>query len=227
MQAIFSIIIQTSPQSFMPQQAFFGLAKDARACEHGGMQVIIHSSASASDNGFQILDTDWYGHSVQPPLLFRFEKTAEGLLFRAKRNAPALVHPKSECGCFIEGLWEYDTAEFFLSAYTCDRYLEFNLNPVGAWWCRVFGKARVAHADFAGFRPAVRAKGACTPTGWESEALLPHAALAELGINPATCRLATTAVLQSPDSLYLTTAAVRAGEPDFHRPATWEPAFHA
>lgn len=191
------------------------------------MQVIIHSSAAASDSDFQILDTDWYNHAVQPPLLFRFEKTGEGLLFRVRRNAPALVHPQSECGRFIEGLWEYDTAEFFLSNRTCDRYLEFNLNPAGAWWCRVFRAARIADADFADFRPAVRIMGTCTPGGWESEALLTHAALAELGIDLATCRLATTAMLQSPDSLYLTTAAIRAGEPDFHRPATWDPAFHA
>ncbi len=192
------------------------------------MQAIIHSSAAASDSDFQILDTDWYDHAVQPPFLFRFEKTAAGLLFRAKRNTPALVHPKSECGLFIEGLWEYDTAEFFLSTYACDRYLEFNLNPAGAWWCRVFGAARVEHADFPDFRPAVQIKGTCTPAGWESEALLPNAALAKLGIALETCRLATCAMLHnSSDRLYLSTAATRSGQPDFHRPATWETAIHA
>lgn len=192
------------------------------------MQATIHSSAAASDSDFQILDTDWYDHAVQPPLLFRFEKTEAGLLFRAKRKAPALVHPKSECGRFIEGLWEYDTAEFFLSTYACDRYLEFNLNPVGAWWCRVFSAARVEHADFPDFRPAVQVKATCTTAGWESEALLPHAALAKLGIALETCRLATCAMLHnSSDMLYLSTAASRSGQPDFHRPATWETALHA
>jgi len=192
------------------------------------VQAIIHSSAAASNSDFQILDADWYDHAVQPPLLFRFEKKAEGLLFRAKRNAPALVHPLSACGRFIEGLWEYDTAEFFLSTYACNRYLEFNLNPVGAWWCRVFSAARVAHADFPDFRPAVQVKGNSTPAGWECEALLPRADLAKLEIDLETCRLATCAMLHnSTDRLYLTTAAMRSGQPNFHCPTAWETAIHA
>lgn len=186
------------------------------------MQVIIHTSVAKSDKDFQTLGVEWDGNAVQPPFLFRFEKRAEGLAFLAKRYAPALVHPEAECGQFHEDLWMYDTAEFFLSTLACDRYLEFNLNPTGAWWCRVFGAARIPHEEFVDFHPAVQAKGVCSSAAWECEALLPYAALAELGMDLENCRLAATAILQSPEQIFLTTALDISGEPDFHRPTAWE-----
>ena len=44
---------------------------------------------------------------------------------------------------------------------------------------------------------------------------------AALGITPENCRLAATAILNSPDYVFLTTAEDTKGEPDFHRPHAW------
>lgn len=186
------------------------------------MQVIIHRKSDAEISGFQVLDTEWYGQKLIPPFLFRFEQSDEGLIFRARRAAAASVHPQAGCGQFHEDLWKYDTAEFFFAAADGSKYLEFNLNPVGAWWCRVFSAPRVPHADFADFCPSVRAGGINACRSWECEACLPNEALAALGIDLNDCRLAATAILGSPEQLFLTTATDISGEPDFHRPQAWE-----
>ena len=188
------------------------------------MQVAIHTTAT--DSVFQALTHEWYGHAVEPAFFYRFELTEQGLKFYAGRQASATVHPDAKEGEFHENLWQYDTAEFFIATPDCSRYLEFNLNPTGAWWCRVFRAPRVADEAFEGFLPAVTAKGKVTPQGWACEALLPAAALEELGISPRCCRLAATAILQTPDQIFLTTGDT-SGEPDFHRPSGWKTAVLA
>lgn len=188
------------------------------------MQAVIHTSVSNTD--FQALTHEWYGHAVEPAFFYRFELTEAGLKFYAGRQAPATVHPEAAEGGFHENLWQYDTAEFFICKPDGSRYLEFNLNPAGAWWCRVFRAPRVGDEAFEGFQPAVAAKGKSTPQGWACEALIPAAALEELGISPSDCRLAATAILGTPEQIFLTTGDT-AGEPDFHRPNGWEPAVLA
>lgn len=186
------------------------------------MQVIIHTIASNCT--YQALTHEWYGRAVAPAFFFRFDRTEGGLKFSAGRQAPANVHPDAKEGGFHENLWQYDTAEFFLSTPDGSRYLEFNLNPTGAWWCRVFRAPRVGDEAFEGFQPAVVAKGQSTAQGWACEALLPAAALEDLGISLESCRLAATAILESPDQIFLTTGDT-SGEPDFHRPTGWEEAL--
>ena len=173
----------------------------------------------------QQLSHEWEGHAVTPPAEFRFSLTAEGLVFCARRQAAAQVHPQGKCGCFQEELWKYDAAEFFISTADGERYLEFNLSPNGAWWAHVFSAPRVSAVGFESYIPAgICATGKCGAEGWAAEALVPHGVLQELGIDPATCRLAACAILESPQQIFLTTALPCNTQPDFHRPDLWESA---
>ena len=167
---------------------------------------------------------EWYGQAIEPPYEYSFSHTAEGLVFCARRAAAAMVHPQGKCGQFQAELWRYDAAEFFITSPGGERYMEFNLSPNGAWWAAVFSAPRVVDAPFADWRPIVTATGEATADGWQCQALISAESLKEVGINPANCKLAACAILNSPQQVFLTTALPCDTQPDFHRPDLWEPA---
>lgn len=184
------------------------------------MQIII-SREKAQE---QQLCKEWYGNCMEPPYRFSMQLTAEGLVFRAARAAAASVHPEAREGEFREELWKYDAAEFFISTPSGDQYMEFNLSPNGAWWASVFCAPRVVAAGYENWRPQVTASGNSTDEGWACEALIPRAALEQVGIEPANCKLAVCAILSSPQQVFLTSALPCDTQPDFHRPDLWEQA---
>lgn len=186
------------------------------------MQCII---ASQEEAGWQTLSHEWYGYAVTPAFRFRFILTPEGLQFHAARKAAALAHPDARPGSFHAGLWQYDTAEFFISTPDATRYLEFNLNPRGAWWACVFDAPRQPSAALTGWRPQARTQGNATEQGWECRAIVPWEDWNSIGINPRQCRLAACAILESPRQIFLTTAEGCCGNPDFHLPLFWPEAL--
>lgn len=167
----------------------------------------------------QLIEKDWYGAPVAPPLAYSFALSRDELIFKASRQAPARIHPEAQPGRFQPELWRYDTAEFFIAAAEGGRYLEFNLCPNGAWWACAFDAARQAAAEPP--PSGVSAAGQCSAEGWSCEAHLPLSELKRLGIDPSRCRLVATAILNTPEQIFLTTADSSDGEPDFHRPDTW------
>ncbi len=181
------------------------------------MDVILHTSGDAP---WQQLNAEWFGHPVIPPFEFRFHLAADALVFSARRAAPALLHPESQEGRFQELLWKYDTAEFFVATPEADRYVEFNISPNGAWWAAAFTAPRVVNPNMPAVPTGVVTSGHATPTGWACEARLPLAWLRAMGVIPGTtpCRLAATAILNSPRQVFLTTATNTSGRPDFHHP---------
>ena len=185
------------------------------------MQIII-SREKAQE---QQLCKEWYGNSMEPPYCFSMQLTDEGLIFRAARAAAASVHPVARPGEFREELWKYDAAEFFITTPSGDKYMEFNLSPNGAWWASVFSAPRVVAAGYENWRPQVQASGQSTEEGWECAALIPTAALEQVGITPADCKLAVCAILSSPQQVFLTSALPCDTQPDFHRPDLWEKAL--
>lgn len=187
-----------------------------------GMISIIQATAHATP---QLVERDWYGARVDPPLAYSFSVTADALIFKASRQAPALIHPEAQPGCFQPELWRYDTAEFFIAAAAGRRYLEFNLCPNGAWWACAFDAARQAAAEPP--PSGVTAAGQCGAAGWSCEAQIPLSELRRLGIDPGNCRLVASAILNTPEQIFLTTADDTVGEPDFHRPDTWPAAAGA
>lgn len=189
-----------------------------RACYDAAMQSIIHRHSTAP--AMQELTREWYGSAVAAPVRYSFRTDGTSLIFRAEQNAPVLLPPYAEPGVFTEKLWMYDLAEFFIASADGSRYLEFNLCPNGAWWACAFSAPRVAMENAPAMQ-GITAQGSVTPGGWSAEAALPLSLLAELGLSVENCRLAATAVLNSPNYLYLTTAEDLSGEPDFHRPHAW------
>ena len=185
------------------------------------MQIII-SREKAQE---QQLCKEWYGNSMEPPYSFSMQLTAGGRVFRAARAAAASVHPEAREGEFREELWKYDAAEFFISTPSGDQYMEFNLSPNGAWWAAVFCAPRQVAPGYEGWIPAgVQATGSSNSEGWSCRALIPTAALEQVGISPADCKLAAAAILKSPEQVFLTTALPCNTQPDFHRPDLWEKA---
>lgn len=115
----------------------------------------------------------------------------------------------------------YDVAEFFIAATEGTPYLEVNLCPNGAWWACWFSETRVANPD--AIAPAgVQASGTLAADGWECSIRIPVAELQKHGVSIENCRLAATAILDTPQQIFLTTAPDLFGEPDFHRPHSWE-----
>ena len=184
------------------------------------MQTII-SPADAPKT--QRIEQEWYGKAIEPPYVYCFTLSADGLEFCAARKAPALIHPDGQCGAFQAELWRYDAAEFFISTPDGGRYMEFNLSPNGAWWAAVFSGPRQITPGFENWQPGgVMATGESNGDSWQCRALIPHAVLQEAGIDPRDCRLTAAAILNSPEQVFLTTALPCDTQPDFHRPDLWE-----
>lgn len=172
----------------------------------------------------QQLDCEWFGNPIAPAIEYSFTTDGEHLIFRASQAAAVHAHPDGKSGEFREELWKYDTAEFFIATESGFPYVEINIAPNGAWWASAFNAPRVPLSpapDWAG----VEASGVVTEQGWQCSISIPLHLLAELGIRPENCRLAATAILNSPDYIFLTTAEDTSGEPDFHRPRSWPPAM--
>lgn len=170
------------------------------------------------------LRREWYGTELPEPVRYGFRVVEGKLVYTASQRRAVKLHPSAQPGEFVEGLWEYDTAEFFVANAEGTRYMEFNLAPNGAWWACVFTEPRVRDLSVPPL-PSVATRGVIALDGsWECRAELPLAYLEAIGIAPANCRLAAAAIQNSPDYLYLTTSSDLHGEPDFHRPWSWAPA---
>lgn len=169
---------------------------------------------------YQQLSHEWFGSAVPTPVEFAFSTDGEYLIFRAKQAEAAHPHPEAGCGEFREELWRYDTAEFFIAAAAGAPYMEINLSPKGAWWACAFSAPRVA-AQPPVVPAGVVTDGHCDENGWACRIRIPLKELEKMGIDPKNCRLAATAILNTPNDVYLTTADDVSGNPDFHRPHAW------
>lgn len=185
------------------------------------MQSIICTAPAALS---QQLNHEWYGNEVNPPVEYSFTTDGRYLIFRASQPAPVVPHPEAKSGEFREELWKYDTAEFFIATESGSPYVEVNVSPSGAWWARAFRAPRVASEQALNLA-GIEATGVVTEQGWQCSIRIPLSNLAELGIRPDNCRLAATAILNSPEYIFLTSAEDTSGEPDFHRPHAWPEAI--
>ncbi len=168
----------------------------------------------------QQLGHEWYGAAMEPALEFGFAIVGDELIFRASRQAPALVHPAAREGQFQAELWRYDVAEFFLARADGSRYLEFNLSPNGAWWLEVFSGPRQLDGS-ASRECSVPCHADYTTSSWQAEARLPLSYLVSLGLDPRESRLVCCSILSSPTQQFLTTSEDVSGDPDFHRVTSW------
>lgn len=154
------------------------------------------------------------------------EKTEPHLTFRFRAALPFDALPDTQCGVFTSNLWQRDCAEFFLCNPATGRYVEFNLNPHGAWWSASFNAPRAhrrdepfqdAHCSAASFTDNQSNDSAET---WSATISIPLKALEtvlETSIVNLTANV--TAILSTPNQIFLTAAPLGGEEPDFHRSA--------
>jgi len=182
------------------------------------MHILLASCAESQV--FQKIDHDWFGSSLAQPYQFALSIDSQYLNYRARRQKKAQSHPEAQAGQFQENLWMYDAAEMFIANSDLSRYLEINLSPNGAWWTCCFSAPRV---NEEGILPAqgVLTESNISDNGWEACIRIPLTYLRELGLEPSKCRIAACAILNSPEQIFLTTAANIQDAPDFHQPENW------
>lgn len=152
------------------------------------------------------------------------------LTFRFRATHPFTASPNSRCGIFTPNLWLHDCGEFFLSNPSTGRYLEVNLNPHGAWWAASFNAPRQKHRDepFDNAHCSAASisdmeRDSLAPT-WSAAISIPLDAL-ETVLETAIVNLTAnvTAILATPNQVFLTAAPLGGEQPDFHRPGDWLP----
>ena len=179
-------------------------------------EMTIHEVSDGEAPPLRSLNRDWFGNEVDPPIFFSFALEGAALVFRSSRQAVALCHPEARSGLFVEQLWKYDVAEFFLRDPVTGHYLEFNLSPNGAHWACLFDAPRSPLGELR--ETGATSCGSSGPEGWQAQADLPLGWLKEhLHFGIAT-RVNATFILNSPAPQFLTAAWLGGGEPDFHRP---------
>ena len=154
---------------------------------------------------------DWYGNEAPFQAQYRFElkKSVLTYSFSAAKESYASSHPR---GAFVEGLWEYDVAEFFVQQRGSESYLEFNISPNGAWWCALFSGYRKREREFR-INPEAIEVG----PGWRIEFSITLGSLAPVISNFEESLLCATAILfEGGQPTYLCSGPKLDSEPDFH-----------
>jgi len=188
---------------------------------------------------FRTLTLDTHGNS-HPSLAAEYaiyleerdinEKPEPFLTFRFRAAHPFDSLPDSHCGVFKTNLWQRDCGEFFLCNPATGRYLEVNLNPHGAWWAASFHAPRAkqsdepfenVHCSAASITDKESTSGVAT---WSATISIPLSALeAVLESSIVNMTANVTAILATPNQIFLTAAALGGEQPDFHRPSDWLP----
>lgn len=83
---------------------------------------------------------DWNGQLSDYPISIGLASDRSSFHLIASANAAPVLLPDSPTG-FVEGLWEADVVELFVSL-PGTAYVEFNLSPNGAWWSTHFSDYR-------------------------------------------------------------------------------------
>jgi hypothetical protein len=117
-------------------------------------------------------------------------------------------------GDFVEGLWNWDVAELFLSTGG-ESYREYNISPRGAWWCAQFDRYR-CQCEVQSTHELPQLFTSIETGSWEAVLGIPRRELAldapehELAIHVA-------AITHRPESRFISSQPVAGVEPDFHR----------
>ncbi|QQL45151.1 hypothetical protein [Sulfuriroseicoccus oceanibius] len=146
------------------------------------------------------------------------------LVFHFSAALPFEAAPGSTCGAFQAELWKHDCAEFFLVNPANGRYLEFNISPTGAWWAASFTAPRQQEAEQHFQNVDCSTTTLDEDKLWAIEFSLPATDIeAVLGAPLEALCGNVTAILQSPDQIFLTAARLGGTQPDFHVPESWLP----
>ena len=138
------------------------------------------------------------------------------LVWEMKTPLPLAESAAFKAEGFVEGLWEQDVAEFFISDRRTGHYQEFNLSPGGAWWSALFVAPRVRkdpQPESQAF--GVRTEILWTATEWVGRLSFPQPDLFHTAVN-------FTAITAGREGRrFYSLAALGSATPDFHRPEDW------
>ena len=161
-------------------------------------------------------------HEAQFSLFLSCTESAR-LNFRFRAKRPCTAHPDGSCGAFTAELWKYDCGEFFLANPATGRYLEFNLSPQGAWWSASFNAPRDQDSEER-FHDVSCSSSPAAQDHWDVSISVPL----EIIENTLGCPISdatgnVTAILSTPEQIFLSHAPLGGEQPDFHRPSDWLP----
>ena len=92
----------------------------------------------------QEISTDWFSKKLESPYKYVIAVDSDRLYFLGKYNSAPWCQTHHKQGQFVEKLRDFDVVELFL--LSGDRYQEFNVSPVGAWWVCTFSGYRKAES---------------------------------------------------------------------------------
>ena len=155
---------------------------------------------------------DWFEHSYALKPKFRISCSNDLLSFEAEvpLSNYTLSFEKLSNAQFVEGLWEKDVAELFVSNGDC--YQEFNFSPSGAWWTWMFTDYRERSDDFKAPSTSPTISSVISETNWKLHAEIPSEVL-QIELKNIT----HAQVCFILNSKYFCTASNKDIEPDFHR----------
>lgn len=171
---------------------------------------------------FNTIEYDWFGERVKNPVGFVVAVDPDRLYLGAKVEATPWFDPATSAGQFVEGLWNKDVAEIFISSAESPVYQEINLSPNGAWWSCYFSKYR--KRDGAGFKMPkdVKTHSNIGSAMWQAAISLPLKDFSLCIDLEGGCRANVAFVIGKAKRQYLTWANIQQRDPDFHRAEDFE-----
>jgi hypothetical protein len=169
------------------------------------------------------------------------------ILHVAVDRTPTLApndHGDEDKTSFIEGLWTGDCGELFLCNPVNGFYIEFNLSPLGSWWCCAFTSplCRKEHhptplAGVTSMSSSSSSSSRAGSSGWTAQLVIPLGSLPpELQFDPDVTTgnvcfcLPSSVATGVPRDLFYTHVRLRDDEghptaPNFHLPQKWRCIF--
>jgi hypothetical protein len=165
---------------------------------------------------FNVIEKDWFGKKPAAAATFFVGVNEERLFFAFRCCGKPFIDPNDKGGEYIEGLWNYDVAEFFIADSGSGLYQEFNLSPVGSWWSMLFSGYR--KDDPANFTlPAgVKTYATAEEQLWQAGMSVPIGDLS-LGVDPLKARWNVCAIINGPERQFLSWSSIKSAKPDFHK----------
>lgn len=162
-----------------------------------------------------VFETDWFGNTSEFKVSYALAVDPDSIIFIAAADKIPNLHPDSDAGEFIEGLWKYDVAEIFFG-YSDASYHEFNLDANGAFWSQYLVHYR-KRSEQHNFNPKMIKTISLPCRGsWKAAIQISNACFKEL---PSSVHISF--ILHSNKEIYYSSKPGRS-EPDFHNSNCFE-----
>ncbi|MBX7143422.1 MAG: hypothetical protein K1X79_03145 [Oligoflexia bacterium] len=170
----------------------------------------------------QQIDYDWFGERMKNPPRFVVAVDPERLFLAAIVDMAPWYDSATTQGQFVEGLWNKDVAEIFLTNSGGTAYQEFNLSPRGSWWSCVFSKYRKRDPQNFKMPQGVETFSEIQQSSWKAGIAIPVRDLSIPLAIEETSRANVCFVLGKTKRHYLSWTNIQNYDPDFHRADEFE-----